>query len=191
MLDFTKDLQQWGIWHVALWIVLTVAAIWLVIYLATRDPGRRETVLLSLPVLRKVFRRNLIARWCDAIAVGVSAGMDLPAAISMADDAIGSPRLRMDGSAITDALSQGRPITDISHGRIIPPLVVAAMDAAAARNDLPSAMESLSQSYQQQAEAALLTAQTVMAPAVLIVIGLLVFLLITLTLLPMLDFIMY
>jgi hypothetical protein len=34
-----------------------------------------------MPLVGPVLKRNLIARWCDAVRLGVEAGLDLPRAI--------------------------------------------------------------------------------------------------------------
>ena len=57
--------------------------------------------LLATPLLGPIVRDDLVARWCDAISIGVSAGIDLPTAVGLADDVIASPGLRRDGVRVS------------------------------------------------------------------------------------------
>jgi type IV pilus assembly protein PilC len=100
--------------------------------------------------------------------------MDLPAAISMADDAIGSEKLKSDGNAIVSAVSAGRPITEAKPGKILPPMVIAAIDLSAKSNDLPRGLATLSYLYEQQAELRLGLVEVVLTPVMIILIGLMI-----------------
>ena len=54
----------------------------------------RDLLVLRLPLVGPVVHRSLISRWCDAVRLGVIGGMDLPAAMRTAADAVASNRLR-------------------------------------------------------------------------------------------------
>jgi type IV pilus assembly protein PilC len=146
----------------------------LILYLVGRERSFAEMILLKLPLIGPILRRNLISRWCDAVGLGVEAGMDLPAAISMADDAIGSSGLKSDGQAIVSAVSAGRPITAAHTGRILPPMVVAAIDLSSKSNELPRGLATLSHLYEQQAELRLGAVEVVLTPLVIVLIGLMI-----------------
>ncbi len=141
---------------------------------ARRRESWAEGVLLHLPVVGGVLRQNLISRWCHAVALGVEAALDLPAAIRLADDATDSRPLRRDGAAMIASLSAGQPIGAVHGGQILPATVIAAMEASSERGDLAITLRALSQMYQQQAEIRLGAVQAVLTPAVLILIGLIV-----------------
>ena len=109
--------------------------------------------MLPLPLIGPVLRRNLIARWCDAVRLGVEAGLDLPRAIELAGEAVASPRLKRDGDELIGALSSGKtPDAVIGSTRLLPATVPAAMTLAAQNSDLPRTLATLSEMYQQQAE---------------------------------------
>jgi len=152
-------------------IIAVLVLIFVTFGVLSRDPGISETVLLPLPLLGPIWRRNLLARWCDAVALGVDAGMDLPAAIALADDAIASPGLHADGQAIIAAVSNGRPISEAAVGKILPPIVPAAMELGVAQAQLAQNLHALSISYQQQSETRLATLQAVLTPIVLLILG--------------------
>jgi type IV pilus assembly protein PilC len=166
-----------SVWPVRV-IVTSVVIAGVVAFVIFRQTGRREAVaeglLGRLPIVGGVLRQNLISRWCHAVALGVEAGMDLPAAIRLADDATDSRPLRADGATLISALAAGQPISSVHTGRILPQTVVAAMDASSPRGDLAITLRALSQMYQQQAEIRMGSVQAVLTPAVLILIGIFV-----------------
>jgi type IV pilus assembly protein PilC len=166
-----------------------IGVIAILIWMTARERSVAERFLLWLPLVGPVLRRNLISRWCDVVGIGVEAGMDLPAAIGMADDAIGSAALRQDGQAIVAAVSRGGSIAQAVPGRVLPPMVTAAIDLSSSRNDLPQGLLTLSQLYEQQAEMRLATVETILTPLVILFIGLAIGLLCTALFAPMISLI--
>jgi type II secretory pathway component PulF len=159
-------------------ILAAILALALIAIIFMGQTRRRESwaegLLLRVPVVGGVLRQNLISRWCHAVALGVEAALDLPAAIRLADDATDSRPLRRDGAALIASLSAGQPIGAVHGGHILPATVIAAMEASSERGDLAITLRALSQMYQQQAEIRLGAVQAVLTPAVLILIGLIV-----------------
>jgi type II secretory pathway component PulF len=133
-----------------------------------------EHVLLHFPLIGTVLRRNLVARWCDALRIGVEAGLDLPAAIALAGDAVGSSKLRDDGQRLVGALESGVPLEAGRPTRLIPHTVVAALELAQSHHDLPTTLATLSQMYQQQAETRLGMIPAILTPLLLILTALVI-----------------
>jgi type II secretory pathway component PulF len=185
-LDFSDFLSGIPVWPAMAVIVAAGLLIYLTLWLIARDRSVSEHLLISLPLIGPVWRRNLVARWCDAVGIGVSAGMDLPAAVELADDAVASPGLKADGQGIIAAISNGRSISTAPQGKILPPMVPTAMDLGANRGELSQALASLSATYQQQAELRLVALQAILAPIVLLILGLLIGLLLLILMAPML-----
>jgi type IV pilus assembly protein PilC len=155
-------------------IAVVALAAWAFFRLADADGGFAERLWLHTPLVGTVVRRNLISRWCHAVALAVESGMDLPAAIKLADDATASPVLRADGAALIAGLAAGRPLSSSSAGRILPATVVTAMESSAERGDLPITLRALSQMYQQQAELRVGAVQAILTPILLLLVGLVV-----------------
>jgi type IV pilus assembly protein PilC len=158
-------------------IILAIAALiifiaWGFLHFAGRDGRLAERIILPLPLIGVVLRRNLVSRWCHAVALAVDAGMDLPGAIKLADDATASPKLQSDGAALISALSAGQPLSAAEHPKVIPGTVIAAIEASADRPDLPLTLRALSQMYQQQAELRVNSIQAILTPIVLLLVGL-------------------
>jgi type II secretory pathway component PulF len=132
-----------------------------------RHAGLRDAIGLRLPLIGPVLRRSLVARWCEAVRIGVSGGMDLPAAMRTAADAVGSPRLYREADALAARIESGHALNDYDRGRLIPATVVAAVDLASRQNALPETLGTLSEMYQQQARAKVGLIPAVLTPLLL------------------------
>ncbi len=176
------------------WIVVAALALMVLaplIWLITRSMGvdRRivDHLVLPMPLVGPVLQRNLIARWCDAVRLGVQAGMDLPGAIDLAGDAVGSPKLRADGCKLTDALASGQPLEHAQPTRILPATVAAVISLGSQQHDLPTMLGTLSQMYQQQAETRLAMIPGVLTPILIIAISLIIGVVIAALFLPFIS----
>jgi type II secretory pathway component PulF len=178
-----------GFWIVIGGISAIFLAVFVLLWMTGNDRSVAERFLLHMPLIGPVFRRNLIARWCDAVGLGVESGMDLPAAIAMADDAIGSNTLRGDGKAIVEAISSGQRVHQARAGKILPPLVIAGIELAATRNDLPQGLRSLSRLYEDQAELRLSAVEAILTPMLIVFMGLLVALMVMAVFAPLISLI--
>lgn len=155
-------------------IVLIVGTpiVWKLLRILKLDQQVAEAVLFPLPLIGSSLRRNLLARWCDALKLGVEGGLDLPAAIALASDAVGSPGLKKDAAAMVDSIQAGRPLNEKIPTRLMPPSVITVISLAASNNDLSGALGTLSQMYQQQAEIKIAMIPAIVTPALVIFIAL-------------------
>ena len=131
-----------------------------------------ERIILALPLVGAAIRRNLVARWCDALYLGVDAGIDLPAALTLAGRAAGSPALQNDSRRLAEALEAGHSLSEATDRRILPATVPAAMDLAAAHRDLASTLLSLGQMYQQEAKIRINAVNVILPPILVVIVGL-------------------
>jgi len=173
--------------------VIGAIVLWSALRLTPAAAWITDVVFLRLPLIGAVMRRNMVARWCDIIRMGVQAGLDLPAAIDLAGDAIGSPGLKREGEAIarfaqTSAASQ-TPAIRGSDGvldyyfptlnrllrrrgnRILPATVTTLLELSTARQDLPEMLGTLSAMYQQQAELRLTAIPVILVPILILAIA--------------------
>jgi type IV pilus assembly protein PilC len=139
---------------------------------ATRMDRAVVDLALPLPMVGPILKRNLIARWCDAMKLAVQSGMDLPAAVRMSGDVVGSPRLRADGDLIIAQLGAGQHLDQLPvKPTILPIAVLAVAQLAAERSDLPNSLQTLATMYEQQAEIRLASLQTVLTPLLILLLG--------------------
>ncbi len=130
-----------------------------------------ESIAIRVPLLRGVLRRSMAARWCDAAAIALNAGMDLPAAMATAADTIGSVAIVRDTQRLADALLRGVPADSDGTMQILPETVHAAIAMASASGDLPAVLANLALMYQQQAEIRIASIQAVLGPMLFILLG--------------------
>jgi type II secretory pathway component PulF len=166
-----------------------LAVLWLSLKQTGHDRIVMERLLFPLPLIGPILRNNLLARWCDALAVAVNAGLDLPRAIELADDAVASPTLRHDGEELRGALLAGKTLESVQHTRLLPASVIAALAMASKRDDLPAGLATLSEMYQQQAQLRLSMLPAVLAPVLLIIVALVVGTIIAALILPLISLI--
>jgi type IV pilus assembly protein PilC len=127
-------------------------------------------VLAHVPYLGGILQANLLARWLDALRLGVEAGLALPRAVTLAAEATGEHALVRDAHALSDVLVRGQGLMGFA-GRLIPATVPAAMELASQAGDLPSALRSLSHLYEDHAEHRLRLLPPVLAPIMVMVLA--------------------
>jgi type IV pilus assembly protein PilC len=136
----------------------------------------QDAVVSRLPLVGPVVRRSLVSRWCDATRLGVMGGLDLPAAMRTAGDAVGSARLRRDTEAIIGRMESGQPIDSgmPSRGALLPGSVTAAIELASQNRNLPETLGTLSEMYRQQALARVGVIPAVLTPMLLAILMLVI-----------------
>jgi|GEM_PF-597053 len=170
-------------------IVAFIAAC-LVLTATLRMYGREQALidkLLWIPLLGSAISRNMLSRWCDALSLGLNAGLDLPGALDVAAGVLRSGPLNRDTLAMVNAIEQGRAIRGNVRLRFVPEAVPAAVELASHANDLPGMLKSLSELYQQQAEARVAALGMVLGPMMLILIAGVIGVVVTAMFLPMLN----
>ncbi|HEX8525091.1 MAG TPA: type II secretion system F family protein [Tepidisphaeraceae bacterium] len=170
-------------------LIVMGPVVWQILRLIGYDRQAVDRLVLPMPLIGPVMERNLIARWCDAVRLGVFAGLDLPGAIDLAGEAIGSPVLRRDGEKLTAAIASGRKLDQAERTRVLPATVAAAMSLATENRDLPVMLGTLSEMYQQQAESRLSVIPAVLTPMLILVVGLVILMVILGLFLPFLTLI--
>jgi type II secretory pathway component PulF len=146
-----------------------------------------EPLVLWLPLVGPILRWNLIARWCDALHLGVQAGLDLPAAISLAEDAIDSPRLKRDSRLLAETVSAGQTLDQLLSTRLLPALIPTTLQMGIEKNDLADATAVLARMYQEQADVRLAVLPQVLSPLLLMLVAVCVGLAVAAALMPLIS----
>jgi type II secretory pathway component PulF len=166
----------------------------LICALVTKSTSGRaavEPLLLRVPLIGPILRLNLLARWCDALHLAITAGLDLPAAIALSSDAVDSPRLNHDGKLLIDSLSAGRTLDDVAQTQMLPPVIPAGLQMGCEQSDLPNATAMLSRMYQEQAEVRLAVLPAILSPLLLFLTAICVGVAVFSALLPLVVAIQY
>ena len=168
-------------------LVIATPVLWRVLQSSGRDQMVLDALGLPLPLLGPILQRNLIARWCDAVYLSVTAGLDLPKAIELADEAIASPLVTADGDKLIEALSKGGTLSSAGPLNVLTDSVTAAMDLACEGRDLPATLATLSQMYQQQADVRVSMVNIILTPILLAVMAISMGLLVVSLFLPLIS----
>lgn len=145
--------------------------LWLVQRITGRSLGIGERLLLAMPAVGPIIHRAQLARWCDALKIAVEAGLDLPAGLELASQAVGSGRLLRDGRAMADAVRRGEALNAGTVLAAIPPTVPAAIGISSRTGDLPAALATLSRMYAEQAEQRLRALPAIVTPVLFVFIA--------------------
>ena len=189
---FLLDSAEWIPWVLLAIpiVVIVIAMLWQVSRFTGHDRAMVDWLILPLPLIGPVLKRNLIARWCDAVRLGVDAGLDLPRAVELAGEAVASPRLKRDGDEMVGAMNAGKmPDAIIGSTRLLPATVPAAIALGMQNNDLPRTLTTLSDMYQQQAETRLNLLPGLLTPVLIMLMALLIGLVILGLFLPFISLI--
>jgi type II secretory pathway component PulF len=165
-------------------IVAAIGLTALVMQLLGKGGTVTDEFVLRVPLVGAVVRRSMLARWCDAVRIGVEAGLDLPRALSLAGESVGSPRLRDESGALAETLSRGASPLSFS-GKLLPAAVPAAIEYGGKAGDLPATLATMARMYEQQADQQMRTLPAILTPVLLVTIGGFVFLTVLALFLPL------
>lgn len=152
-------------------LLVAFACVALVFRLSGKPQTFVDYFIVPLPLIGPIIRRGLLARWCDAVAMGVQGGQDLPGAISLASDAIASPRLAKDARLLIEALNAGQPLDGVTQLDLLPATIPAAIQLGSATGDLATILRNLSGMYQRQAEYRAQALPAILTPILLLILG--------------------
>jgi type IV pilus assembly protein PilC len=159
------------------WITvgLFIAAILFILRALSSSPaGRRfkESIVLTLPVVGRIYRSSILSRMAGTMAMLVAAGSDLPSSLRLAAGATGSERLILESEMLAKQLEQGTNILEAGHFcRMIPRLFLYSIQLGTQRDELQDNLYSLGQMYTEQARFGQSKLRAVLLPMMLIFVG--------------------
>jgi type IV pilus assembly protein PilC len=142
--------------------------------LSTSASGRRlkESMLLDVPVIGKVYHSSILSRMAEAMAILVASGSDLPLSLRLSAGATGSENLMFESETLARQIEQGKNLLEAGHFcRIIPGLFLYSIQLGAQRNELQDNLYSLGQMYADQARCGQARLQAALLPVMLIGVG--------------------
>jgi type II secretory pathway component PulF len=143
-------------------------------FLSTFSGGRRfkESLLLTLPVLGKVYHSSILSRMAEAMAILIAAGTDMPETLRLSAGSTGSETLISESETIARQIEQGSNILEAGQFcRFIPKLFLYSIQLGAQRNELQDNLYSLGQMYTEQAGYGQSRLQAVLLPVMIIFVG--------------------
>lgn len=171
----------------ALLVVIGAVVVFFLFGFVPASAGFVERVKFGIPIIGRLLQCALLARWCDALRLGVEAGMDLPQALGLAGHAVTSPALEVESEELAAWITAGKPLQDFAGSRRIPATVPAAIDLGSKSGDLPATLATLTRLYQAQAEHRLRVLPIILTPLVTFALAGMLFTVIVGTFLPLIK----
>lgn len=151
-------------------LVIVMLIVWQILKMLGREGGIRDAVVLRLPLVGPVLKRSAVSRWCDAVKLAVMGGMDLPAAMRMGADAVGSKRLRGDAEKLATRLEKGEAIDSLERLSLIPGTVTASIEISSRQGGLAQTLGTLATMYHEQALAKVSLIPAMLTPLLLAIL---------------------
>ena len=144
------------------------------IVLSRFPAGRRfkESLLIGIPVIGRVYHSSLLSRMAEAMAITVAAGSDMPAALRLSAGTTGSEHLILESETLASQTEQGANLVEAGQlCRTIPGLFLYSIQLGAQRNELQDNLYSLGQMYADQARCGQARLQAALLPVMLVCVG--------------------
>jgi len=180
---------------VPFWIIVgsfLAAIIILFMMLSRSTAGRRfkESILLNVPVVGRVYHSSVLCRMAEAMAIMVASGSDMPASLRLSSGATGSETLILESEILAGHLERGDNILEAGQScKLIPRLFLYSVQLGAQRNELQDNLYSLGEMYAEQARCGQSRLQAVLLPAMIIGVGCFIAMTILAMFLPMIGII--
>jgi type IV pilus assembly protein PilC len=162
---------------VPFWIgVFILVALALATYaiLSASPGGRRikESVLLGVPIMGRLYRSGILARIAEAMALLIGAGCQMGQCLRLSAGASGSEKMKLDCDVLAGEIEEGVPIMEAGHAcRMIPRLFLYSVQLGSQRNELQDNLLSLGQMYGEQTRCLQANLQAILLPAMIILVG--------------------
>jgi type IV pilus assembly protein PilC len=169
-LKLSQNIVPIGITFLA--IMATIFGIWYTLSLTPIGRRQKESIIMSVPILGRLYQNSMLSRFADTMAMLIETGADLGESIELASSASSSETLKLNGKLIRDQLDKGVNIMEAHVGRMIPRLFLYSIQLGGQRNELQENLKSLSQMYMHQGQSRQAKLQTILLPAMVILIGL-------------------
>lgn len=170
MLAFGEAAKHY-FWAVPLALVALVAA-FLLIMQKTPLGARIDTAFLHLPVVGEMWWKYQAAMLSRTLGTLLQGGIPLPAALETAGSALRSRHLRQGLRAGTQRVREGQQLSQaLSEHKVLPTLAVEMVEVGEGTGALPQMLVSVADFYDEDLSTALTTLLSLLEPAILIVVG--------------------
>lgn len=176
----------WSFWIGAAIVIVSAVFIW--VSLSASPAGRRlkERIVSRTPLIGRVYRNGLIARFAEIMSVMINAGCTMDTAVELSGQSSGSERLKSDCTALAGQLRQGFNVLEAGMNcAAIPRLFLYSVQLGSQRNELKENLNSLGQMYAAKTYSLQSQLQAILLPTMIILIGGLVGLIVLAMFLPM------
>jgi type IV pilus assembly protein PilC len=159
-------------WITVGFVIAAIAALFAMLSASAAGRRFKESLLLRIPVIGRVYHSSMLSRMAEGLAIMVAAGSDMPVSLRLSSGATGSEKLILESEALAAQIEQGANILEAGQlCRVIPRLFLYSIQLGTQRNELQDNLYSLGQMYAEQARCSQARLQAVLLPVMLIGVG--------------------
>ena len=174
-------------WWWAVIIILGLLAFMLIDYFQTKE-GRLvfDELSLRLPIIGGLFRRLYIARFAESTRVLIKGGLTIPQAIEISSRTIGNRVYESLLQSASEQIRKGKQLSAILEGiPEFPPLVSQLVEVGETTGRLEDLLKKVNDFYTREVEGIVDNLVTLIQPALMVVIGIMIALLFSSILIPL------
>jgi type IV pilus assembly protein PilC len=163
--------------YAPLFVVVVVAAVFFFWRWKQTEAGGRklDTVRMRMPILGNIWLKYQIAMFSRMLSTLLSGGLPLVPALETAATSMQSRTLSDALLVASQRVREGRPLArSLEDSKKFPDLSVEMIEVGESTGALPAMLSSVAEFYEQDVEAALTAAMSLIEPIILIVMGLVV-----------------
>ena len=172
--QFILNLSE-HVWEIWLWIgvaIGTMLVFWMSLSTSTRGRRAKERFFWSLPLVGRVCKNGLLARFSECMSILVNAGCTLDAAVELSGQSSSSELLKQDCAILAAQLQQGTNFLEAGMNcKTIPRLFLYSVQLGTQRNELKENLNSLGRMYASKTFSLQSQMQAILMPLLLILLG--------------------
>jgi type IV pilus assembly protein PilC len=178
--DLTVALLTFGKWtqHNILWIALIAIAIGVTLWRFSVTEKGRDTidgVRVGLPIFGKIWLKYQVALFSRTLSTLLSGGLPLIPSLETASRSISSPRVSKAVSSAISTVREGKNLADsLNNTGVFPDLATEMISVGEQTGALPQMLNSVAEFFEEDVATALTAALSLIEPAILIVMGVVV-----------------
>ncbi len=170
MLDISEHILDF--WMVAGIVIAAMLLLWKSLSFSPAGRRCREGICRSLPLVGRVFKNGMMARFSECLSVLVNAGCTLDDAVELSGQSSSSELLKRDCTLLAANLREGANFLEAGMGcRTIPRLLLYSVQLGSQRNELQDNLNSLAQMYGTRTFSLQSQMQALLMPVLLILLG--------------------
>jgi type II secretory pathway component PulF len=174
------------------WIVLVIVTILFIAWRrALRNPDikyRWHSWLLTAPLYGKFERSLNTARFASTLAITTGSGVPILRALQTSRDTLGNVAMRAQVEEATASVREGVGLARaLSAHKHFPPMLIHMIRAGEVTGELPAMLERASNAQEQDLERRAMTIAGLLEPALILVMGVVVLLIVLAVLMPIIE----
>jgi len=186
MLALSDFVQHWG------WLVcLLLAAAGFSFRQGLRDPQRRlrwHRGLLRAPVIGRLQQSLNTSRFASTLAITINAGVPLLRALHISRDTVSNLAMRQQVDEAVSSVREGASLARaLGEQKNFPPMLIHMIRAGEATGELPAMLERAAQMQAQDLERRALTFASLLEPALILLMGIVVLVIVLAVLMPIIE----